>query len=210
MKLTAVTVNGYGSFEGLAGREKQSQFPAARVVRGPRDGGRGVLYKQTQFAGHRPADMRRCVVRTLQTSRGLPRQTKPISRRGRANLAPPASGLPSAGCTNKAKFTGRPVPRRAKCAERSQSGGPIVQNEPNLPHRQARVRRAGAAGAFGRANCAKRTQFPGARYPTIPKARGFEAATPKDHTDLTRLGRTVRLVIVAAPGYHGGVPRGIA
>ena len=179
MKLTAVAVNGYGSFGGLAGREKQSQFPAAPGGSRPEGRGPWGVVQTNPICGSQ-ARGHAAVRGTHPTDfAGLPRQTKPISRRGRANLAPPASGLPSAGCTNKAKFTGRPVP-----------GGRNVQNEANLEGRLCKTNpicRTGRRGPPGRGRpvpsgepiARNEPNFRGRDTPPSPKPEALRLPPPR-------------------------------
>ncbi len=129
---------------------KQSQFPATpggtgpggrgttaqnkpnsrrrRVGPGLRDGGRGVLYKQTQF-GPGPCEGQVLYgqgVMVDYTCRGL-RQNKANSRRGRAIL-PRRSTLwpPSVGCANKPNW-----PRRT--GKPGRGGGQLCRTNPIWP-----------------------------------------------------------------------------
>ncbi len=91
---------------------------------------------------------------------------------------------------NEANFAnwGGAWERRGERAKQSQSGGPIVQNEPS------------SGAARGRDT----PTIPVFHHSSIPiRCRSRKTKPISD-------GTRVRLVIVAAPGYHDGVPMGMA
>ena len=85
----------------------------------------------------------------------------------------------------------------------------VPERSCHMTNRLPKIRMSGS-GRGERGNHLACSTPRGTGYPTMAKAGGFEAAAPTDRTGRTRLGRPVRLVIVAARGYHGGVPMGIS
>ncbi len=145
------------------------------------------------------------------------RQTNPISgspaATGGQNVRNEPNFAPSAREWARADRTGRPrrgpiaqnKPNLARLGQGQVPGGGKMQNEPNLTGRPGprRTKRA------------KRTQFrsgPWPRHSHYSCIPPFQHSSPmpivQNKANLRR--HTVRLVIAAAPGYHGDVPMGIS
>ena len=182
--------------------------------------------KRSQFGGG-PTGVRGPIVQNEPNwaGRERPRRTKYAKR---SQFRQPGRGLGKDGRTRKTKpiapsrgfFRRSSAPRRGDCAKRTQfhrsAGAPEGEMCKTKP--------------IWRADCAKRTQFwpgPWPRHPTIPvfhhsSIPSFQHSNPmpivqnEPNFRWTRYrphetwSLTVRLVTVAAPGYHGGVPVGIS
>ncbi len=83
-----------------------------RAGQGLGDRDRALLYKRTQFAGHRPGRMGRCVVRTLHAGPNAPNEANSLA--GIAFPTVPTSTIPrfqsGAGCTNEPNLRAVEIP----------------------------------------------------------------------------------------------------